>query len=80
MVIKNLYYRVLTIATIFTGILFATSVPEATNNINWMILGAIFLFLAYWMNKDFSRLSQDRINEILYLNFFKKIGCDFSKE
>lgn len=78
--VKNLYYRVLTIATIFTGILFAMSVPEATNNVNWMLLGATFFFIAYWMKKDFSKLSQDRINEIFYLDFFKKIGCDFSKE
>jgi len=78
--IKNLYYRVLAIATIFTGILFLSSVPELTDNVNWMLLAATFLFLAYWMKNDFSKLSQDRINEILYLSFFKKIGCDFSKE
>jgi len=78
--IKNLYYRVLAIATLVTGVFFVVSVPELTDNINWVLLGATFLFLAYWMKKDFSKLSQDRINEILYLDFFKKIGCDFSNE
>ena len=78
MIKKNLYYRVLAIATIFTGILFVSSVPEVTTN--WMLFTATFFFLAYWMKRDFSKLSQDRINEILCLNFFKKIGCDFSKE
>jgi len=78
--IKNLYYRVLSIATLVTGVFFVVSVPELTDNINWVLLGATFLFLAYWMKKDFSKLSQDRINEILYLDFFKKIGCDFSNE
>ena len=76
--VKNLYYRVLAIATFVTGVLFVGSVPEATAK--WMLLGATFFFLAYQMKKDFSKLSQDHINEILCLNFFKKIGCDFSKE
>lgn len=78
---RNLYYRVLVIATFFTGILFVTTVPELTDDIiNWMIITATFFFLAYSMKKEFSKLSNDRINQILYLSFFKKIGSDFSKE
>lgn len=78
---RNLYYRVLVIATFVTGILFVTTVPELTDNvINWMIITATFFFLAYSMKKEFSKLSNDRINQILYLSFFKKIGSDFSKE
>ena len=78
---RNLYYRVLVIATFVTGILFVTTVPELTDDfINWMIITATFFFLTYSMKKEFSKLSNDRINQILYLNFFKKIGSDFSKE
>ena len=68
------------VATVFTGILFLSSVPELTANINWIFLGTTFFFLAYSMKKEFSKLSNDRINQILYLSFFKKIGSDFSKE
>ena len=78
--IKNLYYRVLTVATVFTGILFLSSVPELTANVNWILLGTTFFFLSYLMKNEFSKLSNDRINKILYLSFFKKIGSDFSKE
>ena len=78
--IKNLYYRVLTVATVFTGILFLSSVPELTVNINWILLGTTFFFLSYLMKNEFSKLSNDRINKIFYLSFFKKIGSDFSKE
>ena len=78
---RNLYYRVLVIATFVTGILFVTTVPELTDDIiNWMIVTATFFFLVYSMKKEFSKLSNDRINQILYLSFFKKIGSDFSKE
>lgn len=80
MVKKNIYYRVLAIATIFTGFLFILSVPEMMKTIDWVLLGATFFFLAYQMKREFSKLSEDRINEILFLSFFKKIGCDFSKE
>jgi len=80
MVKKNLYYRVLAIATIFTGFLFILAVPEMMKTIDWVLLGATFFFLAYWMKREFSKLSEDRINEILLLSFFKKIGCDFSEE
>ena len=78
--IKNLYYRVLTVATVFTGILFLSSVPELTDNVNWILLGTMFFFFSYLMKNEFSKLSNDRINKILYLSFFKKIGSDFSKE
>ena len=78
--IKNLYYRVLAVATVFTGILFLSSVPELTDNVNWILLGTTFFFLSYLMKNEFSKLSNDRINKILYLSFFKKIGSDFSKE
>ena len=78
--IKNLYYRVLTVATVFTGILFLSSVPELTDNVNWIFLGTTFFFLSYLMKNEFSKLSNDHINKILYLSFFKKIGSDFSKE
>lgn len=78
--IKNLYYRVLTVATVFTGILFLSSVPELTDNVNWIFLGTTFFLLSYLMKNEFSKLSNDRINKILYLSFFKKIGSDFSKE
>lgn len=78
--IKNLYYRVLTVATVFTGILFLSSVPELTSNVNWIFLGTTFFLLSYLMKNEFSKLSNDRINKILYLSFFKKIGSDFSKE
>ena len=78
--IKNLYYRVLAVATVFTGILFLSSVPELTSNINWILLGTTFFFLSYLMKNEFSKLSNDRINKIFYLSFFKKIGSDFSKE
>ena len=78
--IKNLYYRVLAVATVFTGILFLSSVPELTSNINWILIGTAFFFLSYLMKNEFSKLSNDRINKILYLSFFKKIGSDFSKE
>ena len=78
--IKNLHYRVLVFANVFTGILFLSSVPEMTVNINWILLGTTFFFLSYLTKNEFSKLFNDRINKILYLSFFKKIGSDFSKE
>lgn len=78
--IKNFHYRFLLVATFITGCLFICSVPEVSNVINWLLLAGIFFFLYNVTYKSFKRLSQERINEILYLNFFKKIGIDFSKE
>ena len=78
--IKNFHYRFLVIVTTLVGIFFIGSVPEMMKTSTWVIWGFTFFTLCYFTHTSFKNLSQDRINEILYLNFFKKIGCDFSKE
>lgn len=78
--IKNFYYRFLFVVTFITGFLFICSVPEVTDMINWILLGCIFSGL-YWVTyRSFKDLSKERIDEILYIDFFKKIGYDFSEE
>lgn len=77
--IKNLF-RV----AIFTNVLFAMYfVMVIANNGS---LGDIvcygILLIAVTINNcgAISTLSIDELNEVLCLNFFKKIGCDFSEE
>jgi len=78
--IKNFHYRFLLIATIICGTFFFCSVPEASNTYAWLGLGFTFGFLYFVTYKSFKGLSEERKNEILCLEFFKKIGFDFSKE
>jgi len=78
--IKNFYYRFLVIATTLVGMVFIGTVPEMVKTSTCVILGVVFFTLCYFVGTIFKNLSQDRINDILCLNFFKKIGCDFSKE
>lgn len=77
---KNFYYRFLVIVTTLVGILFIGSVPETMKTSTWIIWTFTFFTLCYFTYTSFKNLSEDRINEILCLNFFKKIGCDFSEE
>lgn len=78
--VKNFYYRFLVIVTTLVGILFIGSVPEMMKTSTWIIWAFTFFTLCYFVYINFKNLSEDRINEILWLNFFKKIGCDFSEE
>ena len=78
--IKNFYYRFILVLTIVFGTLFVGSVPEMMKTSNWVTLSLVFFGLFILTYKEFGRLSNERRNEILYLDFFKKIGCDFSKE
>lgn len=77
---KNFYYRMLLVATLIVGGLFICSIPEMSVTFDWVFLGVTFLFLYWVCRKTYGELPQERINEILYLDFFKKIGCDFSNE
>ena len=78
--ISNFYYRFLLVVTFFVGLFFIGSIPEMINFGSWFIWGITFFILGYFVYISFKNLSSERINEILYLNFFKKIGCDFSEE
>jgi len=78
--VKNFYYRFILVLTIIFGTLFIGSVPEMMKTSNWVTLALIFFSLYALTYKEFSKFSDERRNEILYLDFFKKIGCDFSKE
>ena len=77
---KNFYYRFLLVVTFIVGILFMMAVPELSNQTAYCGLGVIFIILATMTYNSLKDLSEDRINEILGLEFFKSIGCDFSKE
>ena len=77
--IKNLF-RV----AIFTNVLFAMYFVMVTANngsLGDIVCNGILL-VAVTINNcgAISTLSIDELNEVLCLNFFKKIGCDFSKE
>ncbi len=78
--ISNFYYRYLLVITFIVGMFFICSVPEMINFGSWFIWGITFIILGYFVYISFRNLPSERINEILYLNFFKKIGCDFSTE
>lgn len=78
--IKNFHYRYLLVITFIVGCLFICSIPEASNMTSWMMFGITFGILCWMTHRAFKNLSKERINEILMLDFFKKIGCDFSEE
>lgn len=78
--IKNFHYRFLLVITFITGCLFICSVPEASDKTAWMILGGTFGLL-YWMSyRAFKNLPQERINEILFADTFKKFGIDINED
>ena len=78
--IKNFFYRFLLVVTLIYGIIFACSTPDDSHFTNWFIFGIGLVILIGMCFYSFKNLSQERINEILCLNFFKKIGCDFTEE
>ena len=78
--ISNFHYRFLLVITFFVGLFFISSIPEMINFGSWFIWGITFFILGYFVYISFKNLSSERINEILMLDFFKKIGCDFSVE
>ena len=78
--IKNFFYRFLLVVTLIYGIIFACSSPDDSHFGNWIILGVGLFILIGMCFYSFKNLSQERINEILYLDLCKKIGCDFTEE
>ena len=77
---KNFYYRFLLITTFITGFLFIGSVPEASNSFAWICLGTVFVILYFVTYRSMKNLSEDRINEILMVDKFKKFGIDINED
>ena len=78
--IKNFHYRFLLAVTFITGCLFIFSAPAELDNTSWIILGGIFGIFCWLSHRTFKNLSQERINEILFADTFKKFGIDIDED
>ena len=72
----NFIYRVILFATVLTGIMLISVNTDYMTMTSVLMLAFAFLSLCFMCYKLFKPLSQEQINEILFINQLKKYGID----
>lgn len=70
----NFIYRVILLATVLTGMMLISVDTDYTAMTSVLMLAFVFFSLCFICYKLFKSLSQERMNEILFINTFKKFG------
>lgn len=76
----NFIYRVILLVTVLTGIMFISVNTDYMAMTSVLMLAFVFFGLCFICYKLFKPLSQERINEILFVNQLKKYGIDINED